>query len=339
MEASPQTAVPVDSAERHSDGASEPCPVPLDWRQVRAAFRAEPQWECPFRDSVIRGRQIGSGPALYFANGMVGSSELFCLTAWLLKDEFRCVVFDPPAKSMRSVSDHTDALKTVLANCGDESAFVYATSFGCVPTIAALADDEQRFPAAILQGGYATLNMTLSERILAAVGRIANSGVARIPFQRTIAEQNHRPWFPPFDFSRWEFFEEDSGRTLASEIAQRALAASKFDGENQLSNIRSRVLLLQSEGDGQKLRECHTVLKNGIARAETEEMLTCGRLPFLTHPHRLAKIIRRFFLGEESSECSPETCDSFGTEGCNSVSTLNPAAAETSGTDEKGLDG
>src|SRR5262249_47884803 len=75
----------------------EGCPAPLAWRQVLDAFRTEStSWSVDRGEYRIEGRAWGEGAPLYFLNGMGGTHELFALLVWLLKDSYRCVVYDYP---------------------------------------------------------------------------------------------------------------------------------------------------------------------------------------------------------------------------------------------------
>ena len=75
--------------------SSEGCPTPLGWAEVLQSFRAESTaWSVDVEGGFLRGRTLGRGRPLYFLNGISGNCELFCLLAWLLRDDFRCVLFD-----------------------------------------------------------------------------------------------------------------------------------------------------------------------------------------------------------------------------------------------------
>src|SRR5580700_10847165 len=87
------------------------CPAPLGWVQVLEAVRAQSTpWSVEVEGHQFSGRTLGVGPPLYFLNGLAGTSDLFCLLVWLLRDEFRCVVFDYPARTSRRPRSLTNEL-------------------------------------------------------------------------------------------------------------------------------------------------------------------------------------------------------------------------------------
>src|SRR5690606_19929921 len=108
---------------------------PLAWQEVLGGFHSEGDpWELDFGDGTISGRTIGSGPPLYFLNGLLGSHEIFCLLAWLLRDSFRCVLMDHPRfvnpKGARTIDDRGRAIFAVAHAHGDERFDVFASGFG-----------------------------------------------------------------------------------------------------------------------------------------------------------------------------------------------------------------
>jgi hypothetical protein len=52
-------------------------------------------------------------------------------------------------------------------------------------------------------------------------------------------------------------------------------------------------------------------LASGLPCARTEFLHTTGHLPYLTHPHRIAKLTREFLLDEASLQ-NPEACRTLG---------------------------
>jgi len=95
--AGPLMPLAPEAATQQEAGApsSEACPTPLGWAEVLESFRAESTpWTVDVGGSLLQGRTLGHGQPLYFLNGISGNCELFCLLAWLLRDQYRCVLFD-----------------------------------------------------------------------------------------------------------------------------------------------------------------------------------------------------------------------------------------------------
>ena len=292
---SPSGPLPLSSGPASADAPSaEGCPPPMSWRQVLARFREESDRWVVKRDGYeLCGRTWGQGPPLYLLSGIGGTCELFALVVWLLRDQFRCVVYDYPEEAS-TASGMADDLFAVADFHGEHRFTVYAASFGSVPALTAILHKPDRLSHAILQTGFAHRSLSAVERLLIRVGRRLPGRLAQVPLVRTFQKQNHLWWFPPFDRSRWEFFVENTGAVPIRALANRAAVLREFGVRCQLGQIKQPVLLLQSEGDGNVAERCHRELESGLPHARTETLVGCGHIPYLTHPHRIAKLIRSF---------------------------------------------
>ena len=125
-------------------GLPEGCPTPLGWAQVLDSFRSEStSWTLQHDGAVIEGRTLGRGRPVYFLNAIAGDSELFCLLAWLLRDDFRCVVFDYPTRDETSLRQRRQTAMALAADLlaiadsqGDEVFSLFATPFGSLVALA-----------------------------------------------------------------------------------------------------------------------------------------------------------------------------------------------------------
>ena len=79
-----------------------------------------------------------------------------------------------------------------------------------------------------------------------------------------------------------------------SGLARLADMVRDADLRPMLSEISQPVLLVGTEGDGRILENCGQELAEGLAGSRREHLNGTGQFPFLTHPHRLAKVIRSF---------------------------------------------
>jgi pimeloyl-ACP methyl ester carboxylesterase len=279
--------------------ASDDCPSPLGWAQVLEAFNAQSKpWTIDRNGVALAGRTFGQGRPLYFLNGISGTSELFCLLAWLLRDEFRCVLFDYPETSWfrrgPTAERLVDQLIAVADSQRDETFSLFATSFGSVVALEALAAHPERIGRAILQGGFAHRQLSAFERLLVRAGALLPGRVANIPFREAIHRANHERYFPPFDVGRWSFFVKDAGRTRIRDLAARGAIVRSFDFRRRLPQISRPVMLIHSENEGLVSAGCHEELERGLPNAVTEFLHSTGHLSYLTHPHRLAKLVRQY---------------------------------------------
>ena len=293
--------VPVDAS---GTPVGDACPPPLVWQEVVAAYRADSRpWELDRGPRRLIGRTWGSGPPLYLLNGFVATAELFALLAYLLRDSFRCVMFDTLAtpglhRGKPAISDFAEDLLAAADHHGDQSLCLFAPSFGSVVALQAALSRPDRIAGLVLQHGFASRRLTFSERLLAGWCRGSRRSLQSLPWRRRIQELNHRRWFPPFDGTRFEFLVESTGTIPLTDLAQKARAAHSVNLTGSLPDIKCPVLLVRTEGQGRLECAGHEVLEQGLPDSRTEWLHSTGLHPYLTHPHRLAKLVKPFFLGE-----------------------------------------
>ena len=288
-----------------SEEAHEPCPTPLSWQQVLSAFHDEStSWQLDNGDVTINGRTWASGPPLYFLNGISGTCDLYALSGWLLREDFRCVFFDynTPSKPCRELADVADDLISIADHHGDERFQLYASDFGAAVAMTTMASFPERVERAVLQSAFIRRRWTMFEKLLLKIGLSKSKTMSAVPGFRIVNAQNHRPWFPPFDFGRWQFFAENCGATPVQEVAARARMLGQFDLTANLPEITQPTFLVYSEGVGKLVIDAQKKLEAGLSNVESEWLHTCGQLPYLTHPHRLTKMIIPFLQGALSDQ-------------------------------------
>ena len=287
----------------------EPCPTPLAWSEVLAAYHSQSTaWELTNGTRRMCGRTWGEGPPLYLLNGFVATAEMSSLMLWLLREQFRCVVFDTfedsPVRTVRPVMSHFAAeLLAVADHHGDNAIRVFGASFGAAVALQTALEAPARIAGLVLQHGFAQRSLSMSERLLAAWCSRSRRPLSALPGRRRIQELNHRHWFPPFDGTRFEFLVESTGAIPQVELANKALASTSFNVTNRLGEITCPVLLVRTEGEGQIEARCHAVLEHGLKNVRTEWMHSSGMHPSLTHPHRLVKLLKTFYT---SDQCRPD---------------------------------
>jgi pimeloyl-ACP methyl ester carboxylesterase len=319
VETHPVGNASADSAEiavEHSLEAppSETCPSPLGWTEVLESVRAESEhWSLDVEGAVLRGQTLGRGRPLYFLNGISGNRELFCLLAWLLKDDFCCVLFDyrSRASSTRAKGQRTQPLtRSVLAADliavadaqGHPTLSLFAAQFGSLVALATLMEFPIRVEQAILLGGFARRPLSPFERLLCGLGRWMPGDISKVPLRSTLQCASHQRSFPPFDATRWDFFAQNTSRTAIGDLADRAALFASFDLRGRLSQVHQRVLLIRTENEGSISAAGQEELERELPRASVEEMPLAGQLAYLTHPHRVARAMRSFLGGGSPGE-------------------------------------
>lgn len=274
----------------------EGCPPPLQWQQVLAAFREQSTaWHTDTSAGRITGRVWGEGPTLVMLNGLGGSHELFALCVFLLKANCRCVLLDYPIGRRVTWPRLTDSIAEVVHEfAGSEGCHLFGTSFGSALALETAYRQGPQVRSLSLHAAFAHLPLTVFERAAASVLRWMPGRLQSTPLWRGLQERGHRLWFPPIDPTRWLFYLDNAGQTPVSELARRFGMLSRFDARSQLKQLATPTLLLQVEGEGETQARCRDELAALLPNARTEFLHTTGLLAFLTHPHRLAKLIREF---------------------------------------------
>jgi pimeloyl-ACP methyl ester carboxylesterase len=296
--------------DQRADGAGEPCPTPLMWQEVRENYlRDSTPWEIVRGPHHLLGRTWGEGPPLYFLNNFASTAELFSLVIWLLREKFRCVVFDavtPDRRAARrthpTMSEFAADLFAVADRHGDEKFTLYGASFGAAIALQAALEQPQRIESLLLQHGFTRRRLSMPERLLAYLCFRSGQTLNALPQRRRFQAVNHQPWFPPFDHSRFQFLLDSSGTLPLRDLARRAMAVSSFDVASRLSEVSCPVLLLRTEGEGRIVAESQIALAQGLKHPRTEWMHSAGQHPCLTHPHRVAKLIQMFCQSESPAK-------------------------------------
>jgi pimeloyl-ACP methyl ester carboxylesterase len=274
------------------------CPPPLEWQDVLREFhRQADAWYLDRKDFRISGRTMGSGRPLYLLNGFSGTHELYALLVWLLRDRYRCVLFDyatPASRGGATLSDLADDVLAVADAAGDRQFDIFGPLFGGLVAMEAMRHDPDRIGRGILQGAFAHRRLSRVERFLIRLCAWHPGKLRHLPLRGILQTQSHRRWFPPFDRTRWQFLFDNTGSVPLAAMARRAVLVCDCDLRPVLNKITQPVLLVRTEGEGKILEECCSVLSSGLPNAKVEWMNDTGHFPYLTHPHRLAKLIDGF---------------------------------------------
>lgn len=275
------------------------CPPPLAWTDVLGNFRGQCEsFEVSADGAKFSGRVMGEGPPLYFLCGLAQTTELFCLTVWLLREHFRCVLIDYPDTG--DLSALARLVPAAADQLGDDSFDLFATSFGSAVALELLLTSPDRIRKVVLQGPLIRFRLSRPERLCSHIIGWLPGDIDRLPGRRRVLEGHHRLWFPPFDHSRWEWTLDDTGRVRTAAVMRRLRTLHGIDFSERLGEISTPALIVSSEGEAFRHRESAAILSKRLPQARHEELSNCGHIPFVTHPHRLANLIRPFLLGEDA---------------------------------------
>ena len=280
------------------DAAREPCPAPLNWVDVVTSVVTESQpISVQLQDGEMRAEVYGAGPPLYFLGGATGSARLFALTAYLLREQYTCVLIDAPiwSKGPSAVLDQTAESLCRLADSLGHSRFdVYAAGFGCHVALTLLEQHRDRIGHVLLQGPVLRQPTLKRERWLYRIGQWLTRPMSTLPGWMKVQEQNHQRYFPPFDPTRYQFLIDTLGATPVGQVATRLMAISQCDWCDLVPTIRTPVMVVRCEGEGDTLTRLSEQFAADLPGCQTEWMHSAGHYPYLTHPNRLVKLIQQF---------------------------------------------
>ena len=194
-----------------------------------------------------------------------------------------------------SIEQFAAAVLKMADQLGHKQFRLHATSFGSLIALRAMLDYPDRIVAASLHCGFADCRLTLFERMLVSLGLRSRRTLGALRSAVRLQMANHRQWFPPFDGSRWDFYFDNIAATPVADVAQRALWAHALTLDSELDRLLTPVLLLNCEGDGRVSSAAQANLAERLPRCRTESLDNCGRLPHVTHPHRLVKSLKAFW--------------------------------------------
>lgn len=276
----------------------EGCPPPLRCREVAANLeQTATAWSLDDSALGTHGWTWGTGPAVYFLSPIGGCARLFALATWLLREEFRCVLIDwerPRSGARVSVQTFVDDLVAIADLHQDESLTLFGGDFGALLALQFAAQHPQRVDRVLVQGICMQRRLSLAERVLAGWYARSTKTLSQIPYHQRVQTINHQRWFPPLDFDRWNWFLETTGKIPVSLVAAQARAWHQTDLSQAVKRIACPVLFLHTEGMGPATQNQQELVASRVAEAHQTPLHTTGWHPYLTHPHRVAKLIRQF---------------------------------------------
>lgn len=284
----------------------------LPGRPSWADFRAEVaaydraatvgQWSGPGHRMTYRA--LGTGPPLVLCPGLASTYRVYSLLLNRLAERFRTIQFEYPgdrpddgARLGQITHEHlADDLLGLAAHLELGPVFLVGLSFGASVVLRVLHREPDRFPRAVLQGGFAHRPFSKSERLALALGRLVPGRVVRLPLHHTILTWKNRPEFLPAALDRWPYYVEQNGLTPIAPLAHRLDLLGGLDLRPALPAITAEVLLLHGSEDRIVSRQQFEELRQGLPRATGVLMPTVGHQPHFTHAETLANAIGDFLL-------------------------------------------
>ena len=276
----------------------EPCPTPLNWVDVVTAVESECQRiSVQLENGEMLATVYGAGPPLYFIGGATGSARLFALTAYLLREEYTCVMVATAtwtAKPRALLDQSAEAICRLANSLGHAQFDLYAAGFGCHVALSLLKHHAERVGHVLLQGPVLRQPTLARERFLHRLGQRLTRPMSTLPGWLRVQEQNHHGYFPPFDPTRYQFLLDELGASPVEQVSHRLIAASEADWSEVVPAVRTPILVVRCEGEGLALAKLSEEFAACLPGVRVESMPLAGHYPYLTHPNRLVKIIKQF---------------------------------------------
>jgi pimeloyl-ACP methyl ester carboxylesterase len=243
----------------------------------------------------------GSGPPLVFIPGLATEAVAFAPTIAHLTSRFRCIAYDYPlgrgdgARLGRLThADLVADLFALLDHLGEQRSYLLGYSFGSTVALTALRTQPERFPRAILQGGFACRRLAPAEVLLALLTRHCWAPMRKLPFFLRLLRRSHALPFAGRSPDIWRFFIECNGSIPMAAVAHRALLLHRFDMTERLSEVHQPVLLVTGDLDPLVGADCTELLRQRLPNATHVEINGCGHYASLSHPGVLADMVRQF---------------------------------------------
>jgi pimeloyl-ACP methyl ester carboxylesterase len=271
-------------------------------RDVLHRFAAEATWGiCPTGRYRCRYFVCGKGPPLVFIHGLVDEAMSFVMPVSILSRHFQCIAYNLPTgcgdDARLGRYQHRDLVADLLALCdhrGLARAYLFGSSFGSTVALAALHQAPQRFPRAVLQGGFAQRRIAVAERLIARLARYWRGSMQCLPLRRAMLRQNHHVHFQRRETAVWDYFLERLSKPPMAAVARRALLMDQLDLRPLLPQIRQPILMVCGDYDRLVGRDCEEHLLQGLPHVLRAEIEDCGHYPYFTHPEVLAEVVYRF---------------------------------------------
>jgi pimeloyl-ACP methyl ester carboxylesterase len=280
---------------------------------VLKRFNREATWGvCPTGRYHCRYFVWGDGPPLMFVHGLCDDARSFVLPIAHLSQHFRCIAYDLPmgkADGARLSSyQHADLVADMNALADHlhlDHSYLLGSSFGSTIVLAAMHEGPERFPSAVLQGGFARRPLARAEILLARLARYWPWAMHRLPLRIPVLRHSHYAGFAGNSPDVWDFFLRQNGAQTMSTVARRALLLHQVDLREILAGIHQPVLIVCGDCDPLVNKDCERVLLQGLRQATRAELPNCGHLAQFTHAEVLAELTLRFL---KPLPCSSDQC-------------------------------
>jgi pimeloyl-ACP methyl ester carboxylesterase len=203
---------------------------------------------------------------------------------------------------MRSLDDFAADVVAVADHLGDQTFAVYGATFSAAVATRLAVNHPDRVSHLFLQGVWEQRQLSLGERGLAWWHRKSAKTLSSWPNRVDFQAANHRIWFPPQDPDRWAWFLELTGDIPLALMSAQAKAIDGVDLTVDYARLSCPTTIVATEGAGMKSVAVQERIAATADRFRYEYLHSTGQHPYLTHPHRLVKLIKAALCGEPEAD-------------------------------------
>lgn len=233
----------------------------------------------------------GSGPAVAFASGFMGITDIWRAQIDALSSRYRCIAFDtrgagrsekPFPRVAYGVERHARDLECILRHLGVDQVVVVGHSMGGnIACLHALAHPDT-------VRGIVTVGSYVSGRQIAAAGNTlekikaaVRTKEARVEFYQVVGLSEEIA----LESAKWELYA----------LLGNAESFMAFDVTDRLSDIRCPALVVHGDGDiVSPLDPCGIALRDGLPDAHLEILPGVNHCPMTERPERTTALLLDF---------------------------------------------
>lgn len=246
---------------------------------------------------------MGEGAPVYVVPGICCTRRIFAPLAVELSRYRRVILYNLPGIEARdgsklsryTLDDYWQDLVCLADHLGDSQIPLLGFSFGTTISVRALHGAPDRFPRAMLVGGFARRPLTVRERIALHLLRYWPGRLRHIPGMNAVSRYNHARELNYRSPELIEFLVRESNRTSVYTCAAQILSVDQTDVRDLLPKIQQPCMVVHGSEDRLVPVRYGAELARLLPNVQVMLIPHCGHMPHLSHPELLARTAKRFF--------------------------------------------
>ena len=233
----------------------------------------------------------GEGPAVAFASGFMGITDIWKAQFDALACRYTCIAFDnrgagrsekPLPRIAYGVERHARDLHAVLTHLGKDRVVVVGHSMGGNTACQYALDHPERVAGYVPIGSYVSgSQITGAGNTLARIEAAVTSKVSRVAFYEAVGLSNEIA----MESTKWELYA----------LMGNARSFMAFDASTRIGEIRCPALVIHGDRDiVSPLDPCGLSLRDGLKDVRLEVIEDTNHCPMSEKPDRVNALLRTF---------------------------------------------